>query len=176
MPSRGIDLNHEMVEVCRSRGLAADEGDALGYLRRQADGSLGGLFAAQVVEHLEPSYLMQVLDAAYHALRPGSRIVLETINPACWFAYFDSYIRDLTHVRLIHPETLQYLLTASGFQRVEIRYRAPYPEREKLQPIALDADASPAALAAVDTLNANADRINRLLFTHLDYAAVATRL
>ena len=173
---KGLDLNHEMVEVCRARGLAAEEGDALGYLRRQPDGSLGGLFAAQVVEHLEPSYLMQALDAAYHALRPGSRIVLETINPACWFAFFESYIRDLTHVRPIHPETLQYLLTASGFQRVEIRYRAPYPEGEKLQPIALDADASPAALAAVDTLNANADRINRLLFTHLDYAAVATRL
>jgi hypothetical protein len=59
---------------------------------------------------------------------------------------------------------------------VEIRYRAPYPEREKLQPVALDADASPAAQAAADTLNANAERINRLLFTHLDYAAVAVRL
>jgi SAM-dependent methyltransferase len=173
---RGLDLNHEMVEVCRARGLDAAEGDALGYLLAQPDGSLGGLFAAQVVEHLEPSYLMRTLDAAYHALRPGSRIVLETINPACWFAFFESYIRDLTHVRPIHPDTLAYLLTASGFQQVGIRYRAPYPEREKLQPIALGDDASPAALAAADTLNANAERINRLLFTHLDYAAVAVRL
>jgi SAM-dependent methyltransferase len=174
--ARGLDLNHEMVEVCRARGLQADEGDALGYLSRQPDGSLGGLFAAQVVEHLEPSYLMRVLDAAYHALRPGSRIVLETINPACWFAFFESYIRDLTHVRPIHPETLQYLLTASGFQHVQIRYRSPYPEREKLQPIAVGPDASPETLASVDTINANAERINRLLFTYLDYAAVATRL
>jgi SAM-dependent methyltransferase len=174
--AKGLDLNHEMVEVCRARGLEADEGDALGYLRAQPDGSVGGLFAAQVVEHLDPSYLMRVLDAAYHALRPGSRIVLETINPACWVAFFESYIRDLTHVRPIHPDTLEYLLTASGFQQVEIRFRAPYPERDKLQPIALGADASPAALAAADTLNDNAARLNRLLFTHLDYAAVATRL
>jgi O-antigen chain-terminating methyltransferase len=174
--ARGLDVNHEMVEVCRARGLQAEEGDALGYLSAQADGSLGGLFAAQVVEHLDPSYMMRVLDAAYHALRPGSRIVLETINPACWFAFFESYIRDLTHVRPIHPDTLKYLLTASGFQHVEIRLRAPYPDREKLQPIALGADAPPAALAAVDTLNSNADRLNRLLFTYLDYAAVATRL
>ena len=165
-----------MVEVCRARGLDVDEGDALGYLRALADGSLGGLFAAQVVEHLEPSYLMRVLDAAYHKLRPGSPIVLETINPACWFAFFESYIRDLTHVRPLHPDTLKYLLTASGFQRVEIRFRAPYPERDKLQPIALAADASPAAAAAADTLNANVERLNRLLFTHLDYAAVAVRL
>ena len=67
---RGLDLNHEMVEVCRTRGLTADEGDALGYLEGLPDQSLGGLLAAQVVEHLEPGYLMQMLDAAYHKLRP----------------------------------------------------------------------------------------------------------
>jgi hypothetical protein len=30
--------------------------------------------------------------------------------------------------------------------------------------------------AAADTLNANVDRLNRLLFTHFDYAAVGVRL
>ena len=174
--ARGLDVNHEMVEVCRSRGLDASEGDALGHLLSLSDGALGGLFAAQVVEHLEPTYLMRTLDAAYHKLRPGSRIVLETINPACWYAFFASYIRDLTHVRPIHPETLQYLLTASGFQRVEIRYRAPYPEHEKLQMIPADPEQPAALRAAVDTLNGNASRLNALLFTFLDYAAVATRL
>ena len=59
-------------------------------------------------------YLMRTLETAYHKLRPGSRIVLETINPACWFAFFSSYIRDLTHVQPLHPDTLTYLLTASG--------------------------------------------------------------
>jgi O-antigen chain-terminating methyltransferase len=174
--ARGLDVNHEMVEVCRERGLAADEGDWLTYLHGLPDASLGGLIAAQVVEHLEPAYLMQSLDAAYHKLRPGSRIVLETINPACWFAFFESYIRDLTHVRPIHPETLQYLLTASGFQQAEIRFRAPYPAHEKLQPVAIGADAPASVRDAAETVNANAERLNRLLFTYLDYAAVATRL
>ena len=99
-------------------------------------GSLGGLFAAQVVEHLEPAYLTRLLEAAFDALRPGAPIVLETINPACWFAFFESYIRDITHVRPLHPDTLKFLLIASGFQQIEIRYRAPYPEHEKLQPLA----------------------------------------
>ena len=94
----------------------------------QPDQSLGGLFAAQVVEHLEPRYLTQLLDLAFDKLRPGAPIVLETINPACWFAFFESYIRDITHVRPLHPDTLKYLLVASGFQTVDIRYRAPYPE------------------------------------------------
>jgi len=172
--ARGIDVNPAMVEVCRGKGLDAETGDALTYLHGLPDASLGGLFAAQVVEHLEPRYLARLLDAAFEKLRPGAPIVLETINPACWFAFFESYIRDLTHVRPVHPDTLKYLLVATGFQQVEIRYRAPYPEGEKLQTLA--AAGQQAALAdLVETLNANVEKINRLLFTYLDYAAVGIR-
>jgi SAM-dependent methyltransferase len=169
--ARGIDINGSMVDVCRQQGLDVAEADALTYLRAQPDGSLGGLFAAQVVEHLEPRYLTSLLDAAFDKLRPGSMIVLETINPACWFAFFESYIRDITHVRPIHPDTLTYLLIATGFQHVDVRYRAPYPEHDKLQPLAPHASLGD----AVDTLNANVERINRLLFTWLDYAALGRR-
>jgi O-antigen chain-terminating methyltransferase len=167
--ARGIDLNDAMVDVCRERGLDAVAADALTYLRRQPDASLGGLFAAQVVEHLQPGYLTQLLDAACEKLRPGAAIVLETINPACWFAFFESYVRDITHERPLHPETLQFLLVASGFHAVEIRYSAPYPEHEKLQPVA------GIPIDAAETLNANVEKVNRLLFTYLDYAAIARR-
>ncbi len=169
--ARGIDINGSMVDVCRQQGLDVTEADALTYLRAQPDGSLGGLFAAQVVEHLEPRYLTSLLDAAFDKLRPGSTIILETINPACWFAFFESYIRDITHVRPLHPDTLTYLLIATGFQQVNVRYRAPYPEHDKLQRLAPHASLGD----AVDTLNANVERINRLLFTWLDYAAVGRR-
>ena len=168
---RGIDLNDAMVEVCRDQGLDATQADALSYLRGLADGALGGLFAAQVVEHLEPAYLTNLLETAFEKLRPGAPIVLETINPACWFAFFESYIRDITHVRPLHPDTLKFLLIASGFGQIEIRYRVPYPEHEKLQPIA----ATGALGDSADTLNANVKKLNQLLFTHLDYAAVARR-
>jgi SAM-dependent methyltransferase len=168
--ARGIDVNPAMVDVCRGKGLDAQGADALTYLRGVADSSLGGLFAAQVIEHLEPRYLTQLLDVAFDKLRPGAPIVLETINPACWFAFFESYIRDLTHVRPVHPETLKYLLIATGFQHVDIRYRVPYPEAEKLQPVV---GSAPGDL--VETLNANVEKINRLLFTYLDYAAVGIR-
>src|SRR5262249_55039784 len=124
---------YEMVEVVRERGLEAAQADGLSYLESVADGSLGGLIAAQVVEHLQPSYLVRLLRTAYDKLRPGSAIVLETINPACWYAFFSSYIRDFTHVRPIHPDTMQYLLQASGFAQVEIRYSAPVPEKMKIR-------------------------------------------
>ena len=179
--ARGVDVNAKMVEECRARGLDASAGDALTYLRVLEDGSLGGLFAAQVVEHLQPDYLVRLLDVACRKLRPGARIVLETINPRCWFAFFDGYVRDITHVRPLHPDTLTYLLGASGFQRATVRYLTPYPEDGKLQRIPLPdglgrSDEDRALAAAVRTFNGNVDTLNGLLFTHLDYAASAERL
>src|SRR4029450_3384888 len=87
----GIDLNHEMVETCRAGGLDVTEADAVGYLSSLPAQSLGGRFPAQVVEHLQPAYLLSFLELAFHKLRPDSRIVLETLNPSCWVAFFESY-------------------------------------------------------------------------------------
>jgi 2-polyprenyl-3-methyl-5-hydroxy-6-metoxy-1,4-benzoquinol methylase len=180
--ARGIDLNTEMVAVAVERGLDATAEDALGYLSSVADESLGGIIATQVIEHLEPSYLMRLLDACAQKLEPGSPIVLETINPACWLAFFSSYIRDFTHVRPVHPETLQYLLRASGFARVEIRYSAPVPDEMKMktvdlppEPAASSEPPSPAVVRIADAVNANAAILNRLMFSYMDYAAVGYR-
>jgi O-antigen chain-terminating methyltransferase len=174
--ARGLDLNHEMVELCRGRGLEAIEGDWLDYLESLPDGTLGGLIAIQVVEHLEPAYLMRSLELAYHKLRPGAPIVLETINPSCWAAFFASYIRDLSHVRPLHPDTLQYLLNVSGFGNTRIDFRSPIPPAAKLTRLPLALGDSPRFADLIETFNANVDLLNGLLFTYQDYAAIGARL
>lgn len=178
----GVDANAGMAATARERGLNATHGDALGYVSSLADGSLGGAIATQVVEHLEPSYLMRLLDTLARKLTPGSPLVVETINPACWLAFFSSYIRDLTHVRPVHPDTLQYLMRASGFERVEIRYSAPVAEELKMRSIAVPAEILSSGDAAAVTItqiahavNANASILNSLMFSHLDYAAIGYR-
>jgi 2-polyprenyl-3-methyl-5-hydroxy-6-metoxy-1,4-benzoquinol methylase len=178
--ARGIDLNHEMVEVCRSRGLHVDQIDALSYLRQQPDGGLGGLFAAQVVEHLQPDYLLALLDQAQRVLRPGSQVVLETINVASVTAFFESYIRDITHARPLHPATLRYLVVASGFADVSIRYSAPIPPANRLQPAPpllrrVSGEAHDALTELADAIDGNVERLNRLMFADMDYAVVARR-
>ncbi len=180
----GVDINHDMVELCRARGLEVVQGDALAHLERLDDGALGGLFAAQVVEHLEPSRLLAFIDAARRKLRSGAPLALETINVASWSAFFRSYVRDITHVRPVHPETLQFLVSTAGFRNSQIVYRSPYPEEERLRqveelPAATSSDegGDPAAdlarVAAV--LNRNVETLNRLLFAEQDYAVVAER-
>ena len=130
--AKGLELNHEMVEVCRGRGLEVAEGDLVSYLEALPDGALGGLFAGQVVEHLQPDYLLRFLELAYHKLRPGSKIVLETINVDNWSAFFGPYLRDITHVQPLPPDTLMFLLRASGFQRVDMRASSPMRDEAKL--------------------------------------------
>lgn len=176
--ARGIDLNHEMVERCRAKGFEVDEIDALSFLSAAAPGSLGGLIASQVVEHLQPDYLLRVLAAAAQALRPGAAIVLETINPACWSAFFDSYVRDLTHVRPVHPDTLKFLVMAAGFTNAEIQWRSPYPDAGKLERLTAahrTAATDPALAPLLDVLDRNVERLNGLFFTYRDYAIVARR-
>ena len=178
--AKGLDLNPEMIEVCRARGLDATAADARSYLQGLADESLGGLIAVQVIEHLEPAYLTQVLALAFDKVRPGGRVILETINPACWVAFFESFVRDLTHVKPIHPDTLQYLLQANGFSNVEIVYRAPIAPEGRLQRVserpAHFGDTAPDALTElVSSFNRNVDQLNERMFSYQDFAAIAYR-
>lgn len=177
--ARGVDANPAMVALCQSRGLAVEQADALSYLDRQGDGTIGALVAIQVVEHLTPAYLTKLLETAFHKMRPGAPLVLETINPACWMAFFDTYLRDLTHRQPLHPDTLRHLVRASGFTGVDVQFREPVVEAHRLdrvEPAVTSGAAPPADLARVLTaVNAHADKLNRLLFSWMDYAVVARR-
>jgi SAM-dependent methyltransferase len=178
--ARGVDSNAAMVRACRARDLQAEQGDALGYLQSLPDDSLGGLIAIQVVEHLEPGYLLRLIEAALHKLRPGAPLVFETINPACWVAFFESYIRDITHRWPLHPDTLRYLVQAHGFTSVEVQFKSPVPYSDRLETVTLPvptpgAPQDPALVDVVEALNAHAEKLNARLFTSLDYAVVARR-
>lgn len=173
--SRGVDTNQGMVDMCRQQGLDVEQGDALGFLRRQPDATIGGLVAIQVVEHFDPPYLLGVLDEAYRAMRPGAPLVLETINPACWMAFFETYIRDLTHKRPLHPETLRYLVQASGFSSADVQFRQPVAERDRLERALVGAESGDALVRLARVINDHADKLNGRLFSSMDYAVVARR-
>jgi SAM-dependent methyltransferase len=171
--ARGIDFNDAMVQECRALGLDVTRADAVSYLKTLPDASLGGLIAVQVVEHFEPDYLLRFLDLAFQKVRSGGRVILETLNPACWVAFFESYIRDITHRWPLHPETLKYLVVASGFSSVSIEWRSPVPQHQRLQTIpTTGADHAP---DLVEAFNDNVEKLNARLFTHMDYAIVGVK-
>src|SRR6188472_231332 len=79
--ARGVDADADMVAFARGAGLDVVQADAVAYLEGLDDGSLGGVFAAQLVEHLPPAALLRLLQLAARKLRPGGLLVAETINP-----------------------------------------------------------------------------------------------
>lgn len=170
----GVDANPEMVEVCISRGLRVYHADGLAYLESVPDGSLDGVTALQVVEHLQPTHLVRLLETAFEKLRAGGTLVIETINASCWVAFFESYIRDITHVRPLHPETLKFLVVAAGFEQVDVHFRSPIAESGRLQHVTSDG-LTPEFEEVVRTVNANIDRLNERLFTYLDYAVIGIK-
>jgi 2-polyprenyl-3-methyl-5-hydroxy-6-metoxy-1,4-benzoquinol methylase len=165
--SRGIELDEELVEYGRSQGLAVDHADAVSHLEGLEDGSLGGIFAAQLVEHLPPPALMRFLAAAALKLRPGGLLVAETINPLTLVA-LKHYFADPTHAQPLVPETLEVLARQAGFRRTELRFLNEPSERERLRDVELppgrEFDEARAALRT------NVELLNSVVFGPQDYA------
>src|SRR5512133_2888951 len=147
--AHGIDPDADMVAFARGEGLDVEQDDAVSYLTRLEDGSLGGIFMGQVVEHLPAPMLVRTLELCAQKLRPGGVLVAETINPLSPLA-LRNYFADLTHAQPLVPETLELLAKQCGFREVETRYLNP-PERT--------ADVPP--------------QVAEILFAPLDYAVVA---
>lgn len=171
VPARGVEANAHTARQSRDRGLDVVEGDLLAFLRAQADGSLGGVFAAQVAEHLPPDVLQQVLREAHRVLRRGGLLALETVNPRSVVGFLEVYLRDLTHERPLHPETLSFLAAAAGFTDVRVEWRAPVDADNLLRPI--PAEGLPPS--AVQAINENVARLNRLLYGPQEYVLLAAR-
>jgi O-antigen chain-terminating methyltransferase len=169
--ARGVEGNANAVRECRGQGLDVVQGDLLDFLRAEPGGSLGGVFAAQVAEHLPPPLLLGLLAEAHRALRPGGLLVLETVNPRSVVGFLEVYNRDLTHERPLHPETLSFLAAAQGFTDVRFELRSPVDPSSRLVPI--PGDGLPERAAAA--LNENVERLNGLLYGPLEYALVARR-
>lgn len=169
--ARGVESNAQMVQKARGRGLDVSEGDLLAFLRAQKDASLGGVFAAQVAEHLPPAVLQAAIREAHRALRPGGLLILETVNPRSLVGFLEVYNRDLTHERPLHPETLSFIAAAQGFSDVRVELRSPVDAASRLQPVPSEGLPSRAAQA----LNENIEQLNALLYGHQEYALLARR-
>jgi SAM-dependent methyltransferase len=149
--ARGVDADADMVAFARGEGLDVEQNDVIAHLDGLDDGALGGVFAAQLVEHLPPAVLLRFLELAHAKLRPGGVLVAETINPLSPLA-LRNYFADLTHAQPLVPETLALLARHAGFADVETRF-----------------------LNAPDPVEGIDPRLNEILFAPLDYAIVARR-
>jgi O-antigen chain-terminating methyltransferase len=169
---RGVETNASAVSACRAAGLDVAQGDLIEFLRSAESGSVGGVFAAQVAEHLPPPILQTLLAEAFRVLKAGGLLVLETVNPRSVTGLLEVFNRDLTHEKPLHPETLSFLASAAGFGEVRVEMLSPVEPLAQLRRLEGSA-ALPGSM--VETFNENVDRLNRLLYGPLEYALYARR-
>jgi O-antigen chain-terminating methyltransferase len=170
---RGIDIDEDMVRFCKSRDLKAEKLDAIDYLSQLEDKSLDGIFIDQVVEHLDPDYLIRMISLCYTKMLFGGYIVIETVNPLSLVSFANFYM-DMSHKRPIHPETLKFLIRAAGFREAVAQFYEPVGEDRRLRPIDVKALGEEERRAA-DLINRNTEVLNNIIFGPQDYAVIGKK-
>jgi O-antigen chain-terminating methyltransferase len=155
--ARGIELSQESVAACRLEGLDAEVADAFPYLAGLPDGSLDSIFCSQVVEHLPPERLPELIRGCAGRLAPGGVIAIETPNPECLAIFATHFYLDPTHTRPVPHPLLIFYLEEFGVGNIEVRRLSPARE----------------SMPALDTLP---EQFREAFFGALDYAVIGRKL
>lgn len=156
IPARGVDVYEPYAEYCRMQGLSAECGDGIACL--QTLDSVDGIFVGQVVEHLKTEQITALCNTAYEKLTDGGCIVIETPNPTSLAIYTGAFYIDPSHVKPVHPLTMQYFLEKAGFTNIEILY----PEQSKPD-------------VQIRTTDPDMQKITDIMFGAQDYAIIAVK-
>lgn len=162
--AQGVDFYEEFVEMCRLKDLKVAHGDALDFLKAQE--KVGGIFAAQLIEHLSVDQLVTLCELAFEKLEEGGYVILETPNPSSLSIYTKSFYIDPSHNKPVHPFTAQYILQRAGFKNVEILYTDASKVPVVIPPIEME---------NMEEFNYAMKQVENMLFGSQDYAVIAMR-
>jgi O-antigen chain-terminating methyltransferase len=172
----GVEINRADVDSCREQGFNAVEADLFDWLAEQEPGSLGGIFMAQVIEHLPPRSWSRFMELAATRLGPGGTLLVETINPGSLYALVRAYVLDPTHTRPAHPQLIAFLASRNGFSDVQVHLQADVPEDQRIPRIDDRPYRDRSELAElVEAMNQRIARLDRELYAPQEYAIVARK-
>ena len=165
--AEGVDIYEPYTEYCNSKGLKATCADGCDFLEKTE--GVDGIFVGQVVEHLKPHQIIRLCNTAYERLEVGGCIIMETPNPTSLSIYTNAFYIDPSHIKPVHPLTLQYYLEKAGFKDIEIIYTESSRPPFEIPPLKL-ADGENTA-----EFNEAMKRVSDMIFGSQDYAVVAVK-
>ncbi|WP_258170957.1 methyltransferase domain-containing protein [Burkholderia multivorans] len=124
----GMDLDADMLEACRERGLPVEQGDAIERLSALESESHALISAFHVVEHVSFEQLCTIVSEALRVLKPGGLLILETPNPENISVATTNFYMDPSHQKPIPPLLLSFVAEHAGFGRVKIVRLQESPE------------------------------------------------
>ncbi len=157
VPARGIDLSRESVELCRRKGLQADAADLYTHLADLPEASLDGIFSGQVVEHLPPERLPDMIRLAASRLERDGVLAIETPNPECLAIFASHFYLDPTHARPVPHALLSFYMEEYGLGGIEVHRLSP-------------------AIESMPALAGLPEDFREAFFGGLDYAIVGRKL
>ena len=157
VPARGIDLSEESVALCRLKGLDAETADLFVYLEGLPEAALDGIFCSQVVEHIPPERLPELIKLAASRLGRNGVIAIETPNPECLAIFASHFYLDPTHARPVPHPLLAFYLEEFGVGNVEVRRLSP-------------------AVESMPSLGSLPEDFREAFFGALDYAVIGKKL
>jgi 2-polyprenyl-3-methyl-5-hydroxy-6-metoxy-1,4-benzoquinol methylase len=128
VPAHGIDLSEESIAVCRQKGIEAETADLFTYLAAQPEGTFDGIFCSQVVEHLDPYRLLELIRLAASRLETNGVLAIETPNPECLAIFATHFYLDPTHTRPVPHPLLAFYMEEFGLGGIEVRKLSPAVE------------------------------------------------
>jgi 2-polyprenyl-3-methyl-5-hydroxy-6-metoxy-1,4-benzoquinol methylase len=126
--AKGIDLSEESVATCRHKGLEAETADLFVWLADCPEASLDGIFCSQVVEHLPPDRLPEMIKLCASRLARNGIIAIETPNPESLAIFASHFYLDPTHQRPVPHPLLAFYLEEFGIGNIEVRKLSPAVE------------------------------------------------
>jgi O-antigen chain-terminating methyltransferase len=126
--ARGIDLSEESVAQSRQNGLNAEVADLFPYLPAQPEQQFDGIFSSQVVEHLDPRRLPEMIRLCAASLRRGGILAIETPNPQCLAIFATHFYLDPTHTRPIPHPLMAFYMEEAGLGQIEVHELSPAVE------------------------------------------------
>jgi 2-polyprenyl-3-methyl-5-hydroxy-6-metoxy-1,4-benzoquinol methylase len=155
--AKGIELSEESVALCRANGLEAEDADLFQYLPARIDGEYDGIFSSQVVEHLDPTRLPEMIRLCAAKLRRGGILAIETPNPECLAIFATHFYIDPTHTRPVPHALLAFYMEEAGLGQFEVHELSP-------------------AVESMPELAGLPENFRKRFFGGLDYAIVGRKL
>jgi SAM-dependent methyltransferase len=112
----GVELDQELSERTRAKGLKVINESFFDHLKAVAPGTYDGANVSHIVEHFTPVQVEELFKLLHHALKPGSPMVILTPNIANMRRAVGDFWRDPTHVRPYPISALGKLLRRAGWE------------------------------------------------------------
>jgi SAM-dependent methyltransferase len=114
----GVELDQNLCEESRSKGLQVVNADFFQFLRQSPPGSYDGAVASHIVEHFLPQQVEELFQLLGRALKPRSVLLVITPNIAHLRNAVGDFWRDPTHVRPYPVPALTQILNRNRWEVV----------------------------------------------------------